>query len=208
MIRSRHPPVSPSHSLFGDDDQVLFDDTSGKVTYSPTFAPREIADAWFEQLHVDTPWRTQRLPMYDRVVDVPRLTASYALDEAPPLLTEIARLVVAANATPYTHVGLNLYRDGSDSVAPHNDHLDELAVDRPIALVSLGAMREMIIRAKAPPRRVLKLALEPGSLLLMSYATQLHYDHGIPKWDSLVGPRISLAFRVRKPATLGGRHYR
>ena len=33
----------------------------------------------------------------------------------------------------------------------------------------------------------------------MSYETQLHYTHGIPKTDEPVGPRISLAFRV-KPA--------
>ncbi len=33
----------------------------------------------------------------------------------------------------------------------------------------------------------------------MGYETQLHYTHGIPKTKEPVGPRISLAFRV-KPA--------
>jgi hypothetical protein len=33
----------------------------------------------------------------------------------------------------------------------------------------------------------------------MSYKTQLHYTHGIPKTRESVGARISLAFRV-KPA--------
>jgi alkylated DNA repair dioxygenase AlkB len=56
----------------------------------------------------------------------------------------------------------------------------------------------MEIRAKQPPRRVLRLDLEAGSLLLMDYATQLHYDHGIPKEKAPVGPRISLAFRMRR----------
>ena len=41
--------------------------------------------------------------------------------------------------------------------------------------------------------------LEPGSLLVMGYATQLHYTHGVPKTTAPVGERISLAFRV-KPA--------
>ena len=45
---------------------------------------------------------------------------------------------------------------------------------------------------------MLKLELEPGSVLVMSYATQLHYDHGIPKEKAPVGPRISLAFRMRR----------
>ena len=31
----------------------------------------------------------------------------------------------------------------------------------------------------------------------MSYETQLHYDHGIPKTRAPVGPRISVALRVR-----------
>ena len=49
------------------------------------------------------------------------------------------------------------------------------------------------------PGRVFHVDLAAGSLLLMSYETQLHYTHGIPKTNERVGPRISLAFRV-KPA--------
>lgn len=48
-----------------------------------------------------------------------------------------------------------------------------------------------------PPRRVLQIDLEHGSLLMMSYATQLRYTHGVPKTAEPVGERISLAFRVK-----------
>ena len=41
----------------------------------------------------------------------------------------------------------------------------------------------------------------------MSYETQLHYTHGIPKTKEPVGERISLAFRV-KPATGASDIYR
>ena len=34
----------------------------------------------------------------------------------------------------------------------------------------------------------------------MSYETQLHYTHGVPKTSEPVGRRISLAFRVRPAA--------
>jgi alkylated DNA repair dioxygenase AlkB len=98
---------------------------------------------------------------------------------------------------PFNSVGLNFYRDGRDSVAPHNDHLNELRKGFPIALVSLGATRRMTIRAKEPPRRTVHVDLEPGSLLVMDYATQLHYTHGVPKTSDPVGERISLAFRVK-----------
>jgi alkylated DNA repair dioxygenase AlkB len=109
--------------------------------------------------------------------------------------------VIDATGVPFTGVGLNFYRDGRDSVAPHNDHLYELVEGFPIVLLSLGSPRRMTIRAKEPPRRVLHVDLEPGSLLLMSYETQLHYTHGIPKTTAEVGPRISLAFRVRPAQT-------
>jgi alkylated DNA repair dioxygenase AlkB len=119
--------------------------------------------------------------------------------QAPEAIRDAARRVTAVTGVPFNAVGLNLYRDGRDSVAPHNDHLDEIVAGFPIALLSLGATRRMTIRAKAPPRRVLHIDLAAGSLLLMGYATQRHYTHEIPKTRDPVGPRISLAFRV-KPA--------
>ena len=104
---------------------------------------------------------------------------------------------------PFNSVGLNLYRDGRDSVAPHNDHLDEIRKGCPIALLSLGATRRMTIRAKTRPRRVIHIDLEPGSVLVMEYDTQLHYTHGVPKTAEPVGERISLAFRVKPEASRG-----
>jgi alkylated DNA repair dioxygenase AlkB len=142
--------------------------------------------------------------MYDRMVDVPRLLAGFALDgnvELPTALREAEQAVRAAVPAPFTHVGMNFYRDGNDSVAPHNDKLYSIAPGQPIALLSLGSARRMDIRAKAPPRNVVRLDLEPGSLLVMSHVSQLHYDHGVPKTKHAVGPRISLAFRVRPPGT-------
>jgi alkylated DNA repair dioxygenase AlkB len=66
--------------------------------------------------------------------------------------------------------------------------------------LSLGATRRMTIRAKAAPRRVFHIDLAAGSLLLMSYETQLHYPRGVSKTSESVYPRISLAFRVRPVA--------
>jgi alkylated DNA repair dioxygenase AlkB len=138
--------------------------------------------------------------MYERELDVPRLVASFRLADPrlPVPLADAGVLVSGAIGVAFNAVGLNLYRDRQDSVAPHNDRLADLVAGRPIALLSLGATRRMDIRAKLPPRRLLRLELEAGSLLLMDYATQLHYDHGIPKEKAAVGPRISLAFRVRR----------
>jgi alkylated DNA repair dioxygenase AlkB len=127
---------------------------------------------------------------------------------APAAIREAARHMAATTAVPFNSVGLNLYRGGSDSVAPHNDHLNVLVEGHPIGLLSLGATRRMTIRAKEPPRRVLHIDLERGSLLMMSYATQLHYTHGIPKIAEPVSERISLAFRVKPAGGSGGDPYR
>jgi alkylated DNA repair dioxygenase AlkB len=145
--------------------------------------------------------------MYEREVDVPRLMASFRLDpppvSTPDSIREAARRVIEHLDVPFNSVGLNLYRDGRDSVAPHNDHLDEIREGFPIALLSLGATRRMIIRPKDAPKRTTRVDLESGSLLVMDYASQLHYTHGVPKTTDPVGERISLAFRVKHPRASG-----
>jgi alkylated DNA repair dioxygenase AlkB len=200
-------------TLFDAPDGVLADDDRGRITYTRDFVDADTAAAWFAELREAVAWRAIRRQMYDREVDVPRLIASYRLDVEPiptAILDAAARVTTIVGA-PFNAVGLNRYRDGRDSVAPHNDHLYELKAGYPIALLSLGATRRMTIRAKsvgtAPstgvqavgpaPGRVLQVDLEPGSLLVMDYATQQHYDHGVPKTAAPVGERISLAFRVK-----------
>ena len=54
----------------------------------------------------------------------------------------------------------------------------------------------MRIRAKDGSRAV-GVDLDPGSLLVMSHASQITHEHGIPKTTRNVGPRISVVFRVR-----------
>jgi alkylated DNA repair dioxygenase AlkB len=184
--------------LFEAESRVLVDDDTGVIRYHRNVVTPDRADALYAQLRASIPWRSERRMMYEREVDVPRLVASLRIEEhVPDALARIVPLVDRIAGARFTSIGLNLYRDGQDSVAPHNDRLRELIPHAPIALLSLGATRRMTIRGKAPRKRVLDVDLEPGSLLVMSYATQLHYDHGIPKTHEAVGARISLAFRAR-----------
>ena len=184
-----------------DDAPVpLLADAQGGIVYWPRLLAPSVQQTWFEQLRDGVAWHGQQRWMYEREVTVPRLMASVALDDParPALLDEARAAVQRVAPAPYTHAGLNLYRDGRDSVAPHNDRIVGLAPGRPIAILSLGAAREMLIRAKAPPHRPLRVLLEPGSLLVMSHASQFTHDHGIPKTTEKLGPRISLALRVRR----------
>jgi alkylated DNA repair dioxygenase AlkB len=188
--------------LFDSGESLLADDERGRITYVPGFIEAATAAEWFAELRDHVTWRSERRLMYDREVDVPRLMAHYRLD--PPTASTPAPILQAATRTvdklevPFNSVGLNRYRDGRDSVAPHNDHLNELEQGHPIALLSLGATRRMTVRAKEKPARVIHVDLEPGSLFVMDYATQIHYTHAIPKTAEPVGERISLAFRVKR----------
>nr|MBP6667555.1 alpha-ketoglutarate-dependent dioxygenase AlkB [Ottowia sp.] len=82
--------------------------------------------------------------------------------------------------------------------AMHNDRTHDLAPGQPIAILSLGAPRDMLIRAKQGGASQ-RVRLQPGSVLVMSHASQHTHEHGIPKTADGAGPRISLAFRVRLP---------
>ncbi|MBO9715938.1 MAG: alpha-ketoglutarate-dependent dioxygenase AlkB [Pseudoxanthomonas sp.] len=189
--------------LFAATPLQLVDDAEGGIRYWPAFVGEDEAAAWFQALCEGCDWQHQRRPMYDRVVDVPRLQAWYPFGEEPgddlpaglPLAAMLAR-VQATVPGAYNSAGLNLYRDGQDSVAMHNDKLHMLVPGQPIALVSLGAPRRMNIRAKAGGR-ALGIDLEPGSLLVMSHASQTTHEHGIPKTTKPVPPRMSVVFRAR-----------
>lgn len=185
--------------LFDNHAHQILDGELGSVRYFPDCVPPQLARAWFDELRAVVPWSSYRRRMYDREVDVPRLTGAYDLDAAalPRAIRGAREVAERLSSHVYNAVGVNRYRDGNDSVAPHNDKLDGLVRGAPIALLSLGSTRRFVIHTKAQPRRHLHLDLAPGSLLVMSYATQLHLNHGVPKSRTPVGERISLAFRVR-----------
>lgn len=183
--------------LDAPEELVLADDERGRIVYKRRLFEQAQCETWFEQLRDEVDWRSERRMMYDRMVDVPRLVASYALDEEGvpgPILTMRPAVERFCGVT-FTSAGLNLYRDGNDSVAPHGDHVERGPGGAPVALVTLGSIRRMTIRSRFKPRRVLDLDLELGSLLVMSYESHFNYDHAIPKTKERVGPRISVAFR-------------
>ncbi len=186
------------------EPRKIVDDATGRIAYYPGVVAPGVASEWFDALRAIIDWRHERRPMYDRVVDVPRLVAHFGADETlPDVVAAMKSQVEAHLGLRFRSVGFNLYRDGRDSVAMHHDHTEELEPRSPIALLSLGSLRTMRLRTIATPRRTLAVALEPGSVLLMAGTSQEHWEHGIPKTTEPVGERISVAFRrpVRRDVT-------
>jgi len=187
-------------SLFNEGPLVLLSDASGRIVYEENMIDPATADRWFQQLLHSPIWAQKRRVMYERELDVPRLTAHFGSSDGawPEPLADAMEQVSRHTGQAFDSIGLNLYRDEHDSVAMHNDRLADLVEGRPIALLSLGTTRRMLIRSKAMPRRRFDLDLHPGSLLMMDWQSQHHYNHGIPKQTQPAGPRISVAFRSRR----------
>ena len=168
--------MSVQASLF---DPTLFDDPPGTENRSSTGQPlvgpltglvrhRLARGAWvdllpgwvtgddlLEQLLEEVGWHAERRPMYDRVVDVPRLLCHYGEGEAlPSPVLEAVRDALNARyepelGEPLVSAGLCLYRDGADSVAWHGDTIGRgRTTDTAVAILSLGSPREFLLRPR------------------------------------------------------------
>jgi alkylated DNA repair dioxygenase AlkB len=163
----------------------------------------EGADEVFADLVEQVPWRAERRPMYDAVVDVPRLVHQYGIgDELPhPALTQ-AREALSAHyrdelGEPFVTAGCCYYRDGRDSVAWHGDNIGRgRSTDTMVAIVSFGSPRKLSLRPVGGPTEV-SHALGHGDLIVMGGSCQRTWEHAVPKTARPVGPRISVQFRPR-----------
>jgi alkylated DNA repair dioxygenase AlkB len=141
-----------------------------------------------------TAWRSERRPMYDRIVDVPRLVASLP-DDGPghPLLDQIRALLCQRYATAFVRVGLGYYRDGSDSVAWHGDTIARELPEAIVATVSLGEPRRFLLRPRDGGRSI-AYRLGRGDLFVMGGSCQRTWRHAVPKVAHAL-PRLAVMFR-------------
>jgi alkylated DNA repair dioxygenase AlkB len=147
-----------------------------------------------ETLWTTTRWQAQQRRMYDRVVDVPRLVASWP-DDGPghPLLPSLAAALSARYERPMPRVSLAAYRDGRDSVAFHGDRLGPARDDAIVAIVAFGGRRRFLLRpvAGGPSR---SFDVGAGDLLVMGGTCQRTWQHAVPK-VAHAELRVSVQFR-------------
>jgi alkylated DNA repair dioxygenase AlkB len=162
------------------------------------------ADTLFEHLRDTVPWHAERRPMYDRVVDVPRLLSFFGEDDPLPdaaLVQAKAKLDAHYErelGERFATAGLCLYRDGRDSVAWHGDRIGRgNTEDTMVALIVLGAPRALLLRPRCGGGPTLRHDLGHGDLLVMGGSCQRTWEHAVPKTAKAVGPRISVQFRPR-----------
>jgi alkylated DNA repair dioxygenase AlkB len=166
------------------------------VDYAPGWLTG--ADELFADLLTSVDWGQRTRMMFDKRVVEPRLTSHWRAASATPLEPAVLEQVRAVLSERYRveldSMGMNLYRDGRDSVAWHGDRIAR-EIEKPIvALVSLGHPRKFLLRPKGGGRSR-PFELGRGDLLVTGGRTQRLWQHSVPKVATVAGPRISLAFR-------------
>lgn len=152
------------------------------------------ADAWLDELKAALPWSASRRPMYDRIVDVPRLTNAFTRSDGdtPEDLERLATLFERHYGRVFPTVGCNWYRNGNDSVAWHADRVRHPG-DSIIAIIGVGERRPFLIRPMSggPSKR---WRVGDGDLIVLGGTFQAHWQHAVPK-VATAGERISIMVR-------------
>jgi len=199
-----------------DDNELFCSGTESRKVYDfpdlelmklDAFVPKEEANSYYQAFLHGTPWHEYQMPMYDKVVTAPRMIAWYGAQEEAgestlpwtPELLQLKEKVEAATGIAFNAVLLNLYRNGSDSVAWHSDKEHKIGKNPNIASVTFGQTRPFRFRHKNDKTiQQLEIPLHHGTLLLMSGTTNTYWEHHIPKSARPMLPRINLTFRQVK----------
>lgn len=187
-------------------------DYKSPIMYIPDFIERSLADMYYEHfMNIEWDERTaaRREAFYSTVGkdytygsgDHARTYTPRGMFEEPNLIhiSAISADMFQFEMEPFELCFLNRYENEKQQLGWHAD--DDTAIDhsRPIAVISLGAERELWVKPIGGTHDdVEKIRLEHGSLLLMLPGMQQTHYHRIPKHDRPCGPRISLTYRGYK----------
>lgn len=126
-----------------------------------------------------------------------------SLERWIPFVSLIKDMLNEVYESKYDCCFINGYDSGKDHLGWHADDSPEMDHKHPIAVISLGAEREIWFRTSTDLISGRKLysepvrqSLESGSLLIMHSYMQETWQHRIPKSSvHNCGPRLSMTFR-------------
>ncbi len=173
---------------------------------------------FYNKLLKEIPWTQQDVIVYGNKFKQPRLssllgeknkTYSYSgIKRIPEPLTETTKFLlnkvqetvnILNNQCKYTSVLCNYYRNGHDYIGPHSDDEKDLIENNIIASLSFGSDRFFDIYDKQNNnKKIMRLTLSDGSLLLMGNNMQKYYKHGVPVQKKIKDGRINLTYRSIK----------
>jgi len=182
---------------------------TAKLHFWPDFLTENQADELFEELKTSNLWRQDKVKVFGKTYDQPRLcflaadrkvNYTYSGLTLPAVdfsksLSLIKTRIEQTSSTRFNSCLANLYRDGNDSNGWHSDDEKELGDEPVIASLSLGITRNFDLKHKRNRLIKKRIELTHGSLLLMSGRTQKDFKHQIAKSKRIHEPRINLTFR-------------
>ena len=205
-----------SNDEFNDSSErktILFDLPDSDITLFDNFFTNQESKNLHQKLIDNIQWRQDKIKLFGKLIDQPRLTAFYGdatksysysgivmnpNDWNDDLLFIKNRIEKVAKIK-FSSVLLNYYRDGKDSMGWHSDDEKELGQNPVIGSVSFGESRVFQMRHKFQKDfKKVDVTLKDGSFLLMKGATQHFWQHQIPKTKRKLASRINLTFRVIK----------
>jgi len=182
------------------------------VLYENYFNPTE-SNELFETLKNSIEWRQDKMNIYGKEINFPRLTAWYGENDKnysfsgitlKPMywtdsLLQIKKAIERVENNNFNSVLLNLYRNGQDSISWHTDAEKELGKNPVIASVTFGGTRIFQLKHKFDKNfKIINIPLQHSSLLIMKGETQHYWLHQVPKTKKVIGERINLTFRTIK----------
>ena len=187
----------------------IFSLSDAEIVMFYGFFHKDESNRILADLYENVKWKQEDTFLYGRKVTLPRLTAWYGdqgkiytyskIKMSPnpwiPILEHIKFQVEKKCGKKFNSVLLNLYRNGSDSIAWHSDDEKELGENPTIASLSFGDTRSFVLRHRFNKDLKAKIELTHGSLLIMGGTTQHYWQHQIPKTRLSNKPRINLTFR-------------
>jgi alkylated DNA repair dioxygenase AlkB len=197
------------------DNQSLISLPDAELLFIEHFYTPSVSDAFLAELTTELAWQQDEITMFGKKILEPRLTAwygdagkiyTYSGKTQTPLTWQAGLLTIKENAEKaiaehlktavrFNSVLCNYYRNGQDSMGFHADNEKELGKNPTIASVNFGETRRFIFRRRDDKNVKYELALNHGSLLVMSGAMQHYWVHAVPKEPKRTKPRINLTFR-------------
>ena len=189
--------------------ETIINEDDCQIKYFPKFiSSSEYQVKTYTELQNDIKWRQDKIFLFGKEHNVPRLQAWYADDHLEytysglkmrpqkwnNTLLALKQKIETLTKLDFNSVLANLYRDGKDYVAWHSDDEPELGSCPAIASLSFGEERRFLFRKKSSGKKI-EISPAAGSLILMKGATQHKWQHSIAKTSKKVDARINLTFR-------------
>jgi alkylated DNA repair dioxygenase AlkB len=181
----------------------------GIVNYYGKVLTNQKANHYFDCLMNIIEWKKDQAIIYGKLIITKRKVAWYGdtdfeytysntTKRALPWSTELLELkllVEEKTGEIFNSCLLNLYHNGDEGMAWHNDAEKDLKKNGAIGSLSFGAERKFAFKHKET-KETISLILEHGSLLVMKDTTQTNWLHRLPPTKLIDKPRINLTFRM------------